>query len=422
MKKFGFTVSILLVSSLAFSQEMLGSKKEAFMLLPANAIASGAVVQFDYSPNGNHIFYKRLSGKDILSLVDSKPPKEKIKNFVYSIKTGTSKEILLDDLNGTLAISPLGDDQHLFFSDYSRPAYQGFFNMNTGLVTKTAIDARKIFHTGDSPGSGWLMLEESDSEVLILTPQGAKHKVNLGTGLGIQRPYKEDTRYIYAGGYSRPPGRYYSLTINKADFTVKTSPITQKEFWMLGESPGFPILGIDTENDLVQLQYDTVPLPGNFSPKIKLEASVPSIIPRSVNLTVADSLAKLAPKLNSVCYLNGGALLIREIVPVDPKLAEKVEESKLKQKALQEAKQVGLAIHLFAADNDDQLPSGEDFNQKLNPYLRDSKMLDGFTFNSKYKNMNEMKDPANEEIGFKPGPGGRAVVYGDGSVRWKPNS
>lgn len=381
-------------------------------------------MEFFYSPGGNLIFYKFLPGKDVKALVEEKPPTSATKNFIYSVKLGTSKQINLQDPNSQLRVSLLGDEKHLFFFDPSRPTYQGFYNLATGAVVPTKIDPMRIFYLGDLEGSSWLMVEQSESEALIVTPQGTTHKVNLGTNLGFQRPYKEDATFIYAGGYSRPMGQFYRLTIRKSDFQFTATSITREEFFKLGSFEPTPKLFVSSLDPVGTVEYQFVPLPGappNRGGKKEISDEMKSIIPKSVDLTIGNTKIEMSPKETSVAYLSGGALLIREIVPIDPNLALKAEEAKLKAQAIREAKMIGLAIAMFAADSDDLLPSGEDFNQKLTPYLKDAKALQGFTFNSKKKNFSEMKDPGNEEIGFKSGPGGRAVVYGDGSVRWKPN-
>jgi hypothetical protein len=429
MKKVICVLIVLLATNVIFAQEILGSKREAFMLLPATAVASGAVMNFEYSPSGNLIFLKRMAGKEMLSLLEMKPPKEKIRSHVFNVKTGISKEIPLDDPNGTLEVTILGDDQHLFFSDRTRPTYQGFYNLMSGAIAATKLDLNKIFFTGNVVGFGWLMVEESETDALIVTPQGANHKLTLGSSIGIQQPYKQDQNFIYAAGYSRPFGKYYNLVIRKTDFSVQPIVIPKQEFFSLEASGVDPIFSIQKSDHSTALRYEYLIRSEELSSVMKTREAerrraenLKSIIPKSVDLSIEDTLARVSPSQKTVAYITGGALLIREITPIDSKLAEKAEESKLKAKAIQEAKQVGTAINIFAADNDDQLPSGEDFNQKLGPYLKNPKVLDGFTFNSKYKNMGEMKDPANEEMGFKSAPGGRAVVYGDGSVRWKPNS
>ena len=93
----------------------------------------------------------------------------------------------------------------------------------------------------------------------------------------------------------------------------------------------------------------------------------------------------------------------------------------LKAEAISKSKQVGIALILFASDMEDVLPNGENFVNKLQPYLKNRKMLDGFNYTFAGGPMDQIKDPARTELGFTMAPGGRAVVYADGHAQWVPD-
>ena len=92
-----------------------------------------------------------------------------------------------------------------------------------------------------------------------------------------------------------------------------------------------------------------------------------------------------------------------------------------KRKAINDSKQAALALIMYASDMDDVLPGAEGWENKVNPYALDSDMLKNFNYTYKGGNMGNISDPANTELGFTMGPGGRAVAYVDGHVKWIPN-
>jgi hypothetical protein len=82
---------------------------------------------------------------------------------------------------------------------------------------------------------------------------------------------------------------------------------------------------------------------------------------------------------------------------------------------------VGIALMLYAADMDEVLPNGENFVNRLTPYIKDRKMIAAFNYTYAGGPMDQIKDIANTELGFTMGPGGRAIVYADGHAKWVPD-
>lgn len=103
-------------------------------------------------------------------------------------------------------------------------------------------------------------------------------------------------------------------------------------------------------------------------------------------------------------------------------LAMKALEAAEKARIISDAKQVATAMHIYAADYDDNLPSNNgDWMEALFPYTKNRQLFDGFVYTFGGGNLNDIKDPSTTELGYKEGPGGRAVAYADGHVRWIPN-
>lgn len=131
-------------------------------------------------------------------------------------------------------------------------------------------------------------------------------------------------------------------------------------------------------------------------------------------------LASLSPKGDAVLYVSRGVTMVRNLVEVPLALLKQAKGGADRTKAISDAKQCALAAIMFAADNDDEMPKSGDID-KLHPYLQNREILSKFVYTFQGGNLSELKNPESTEIGYVEGPGGRAVAYADGHVKWVPN-
>jgi hypothetical protein len=128
--------------------------------------------------------------------------------------------------------------------------------------------------------------------------------------------------------------------------------------------------------------------------------------------------AQLPPGERYVAYVVEGALFTRQIVELSLDQYRQMKESASKAVAISDAKQVALAALMYAADYDDVLPANLG-GELLEPYLKNGSIFDGFVFVFGGGDLKKVADPANTVLGYKDGPGGRAVAYLDGHVVWE---
>jgi hypothetical protein len=134
-----------------------------------------------------------------------------------------------------------------------------------------------------------------------------------------------------------------------------------------------------------------------------------------------DSMS-LSPALNAVFYSTKGVPMVRPLMTMPKELAMKAIEAAERAVLMSDCKQVGTAFMIYAADYDDNLPSSSsDWMESLYPYTKNRSLMDGFIYTFGGGNMNDIKDPASTQLGYKEGAGGRAIVYADGHVKWVPN-
>ncbi|MBV6459596.1 MAG: hypothetical protein HONBIEJF_02746 [Fimbriimonadaceae bacterium] len=124
-----------------------------------------------------------------------------------------------------------------------------------------------------------------------------------------------------------------------------------------------------------------------------------------------------SPSDSAIAYSSQGLLMVREIVKCDKRIYEAALDALVRREQMVQAKSIGAAFHMFAADNEDALPGSLD---DLMPYLKNKQVLEGFVFTAIHTKIGD-KPPSTTEIGYIAGNGGRVVLYGDGHVKWQPD-
>lgn len=130
---------------------------------------------------------------------------------------------------------------------------------------------------------------------------------------------------------------------------------------------------------------------------------------------------RFAPNGRAVSFTSLGALFVCEIIEMDRSVLEQQRLAAERTKLMSDAKQIALAMMMFTADNDDLLPDA-DFQESIRTYLKDDSILSrNITFLLGGVAITEIESPAETVMAFIDGPGGRAVAYADGHVKWIPN-
>jgi hypothetical protein len=127
-------------------------------------------------------------------------------------------------------------------------------------------------------------------------------------------------------------------------------------------------------------------------------------------------------------FYRQGALYAAPVEKMDRTAYEKLRREVLRRQVMNNAKQIGLAMMMYAQDYDENFPpNGDAVRDQILPYLKnDNVFLDpetgrlGFSLAS-YANtgLASFESPATTPLGYLTGPGGRAIIYVDGHVRWE---
>lgn len=163
-------------------------------------------------------------------------------------------------------------------------------------------------------------------------------------------------------------------------------------------------------------------------PRVSAGASVrqpklPSTYRPSLRLSKDADFARMHSSNSRVLFRAMGAAFCAEITKIDLAKAMELLQAHAKAKALLNGKMAATAAHIYAADYDDRLPiSGGQATEAVLPYIKDRKILDMIVWtNLTGQDLTKIERPAEFQLGYVPGPGGRAVIFADGHVQWIPD-
>ncbi|MCB8933416.1 MAG: hypothetical protein H6534_08250 [Chthonomonadaceae bacterium] len=130
-------------------------------------------------------------------------------------------------------------------------------------------------------------------------------------------------------------------------------------------------------------------------------------------------LAKLSPANDGVLYKSNDALFVRPLLQLGADQLRELRAAAERAEVLSRGKQCALALIMYASDYDDVFPPAGDISSQIMPYLKNADLLQGFSYTYKGGPMKDIEQPAQTELGFVQGNGGRAILYADGHVVWK---
>lgn len=399
----------LLISILGQAQDIFGSDKMAFALMPSEIVASGPTKDIEISWSGRIIVYRRQQISSVTDfLLEKNPPTYSW----YSFDRTTKATQRLAIPNDASYVNILGDDENVYFTNTTNQI-TGFYNLKLGRIIPLSIDKSwSAVNYGEQPYCPFLAYRQSSTETILLFPNGAKQVFTVALGLNVSYPIGSDAQNLYFFATTTKAGAKEDgqLTVNR--LTGMTT---------------FKVLSEDEKDKLLEI---VVPSIQDFDVIDEGNANYISLEDiEEPNKTAIPQKAKVGPsgdyhfdqKNSFVLYEDAGSLLLREIKSISMDLALKACDNGLRKKLIAEARHVGVALLICSADNDDSMPTQENWEEMVFPYAKDRELLKRFTYVFKGGPTEGIKNEDTVELGFILGPGGRAVVYLDGSAKWIPN-
>ncbi len=400
----------LVISTLASAQDLFGDDKDSYVLLPAEVVSSGIVSNVDFSSSGRFIIYRKVEISSFEAKLLGRDVQNRSKWFRYDRKTKVNSKIEVPESTDELIC--LGDDQSIFFSGAESSDPQGFVNMSTGTSTKTSFDIASIIYAGEKSSSPYFIIRSSDSTISLVRPNGQSVLISLPSKVSVIEPLASDHGTITFAATLKAPTPQVGHLVYRIDTGATSFVEKPRDELRLQRYDDRPVSRFWFE-DLGDLSYVKM---------MDLARNTKADVPLRAKLGTAKCNPRFAPTSDCVAYEDAGALLIREIKPIDLALAKKLLLDAAKAKSIMDAKQIATSLMVYASDTDDSsLPGQEGWDTKVLPYCKDGDLLKRFNYTYKGGSLSSLENPATTELGFTMGPGGRAVAYADGSVKWIPN-
>lgn len=459
--RFALGLIVTAIASFGTSQmdptsELIFTNAKAIALLPPQIVSTGMTSSAYWSPNGKFL-------------------------LVNSVETKTMGEMLLRSFENPAAPPKNLPDQVLALHDVERQTTRIVWRGRVGAVTiddaswlpgsasalivvrhevkddegnVTGEGRQVVWSLSATSGQMTTAFQPDENELVsIETDTRAKGAVLAIRRLRSQANQEPSARYIWV----RPNGSISGAIPAKGNFAYG-----QIEFFEKGNRPmliarenagekGLRAVWLDMDfasGHLKEVPPLNVRAETEPEPEFRLISGATmtasdaraGATPRTINLNSAWLIAKekssnqsslvaaevekmqLSPAMNAVFYTTKGVAIVRPLISVPKEWALSALAHAERARLISDAKQVATALHIYAADYDDVLPSNNsDWMEALYPYTKNRQLLDGFVYTFGGGSLSDIKNPANTEIGYKEGPGGRAVAYADGHVKWVPN-
>jgi hypothetical protein len=440
---------------------MVTTDTEAFALLHSDLVAMPQIRQMAISNDGRYVVLARSSERitpklinDFLAGKVAGPPPGEVSLVLWDNKTRASKEIWKADSNTTFieALHWLPDSEvGLALVRENVPATpqnpnggsrQGLLRISSLGTRPQVIGLTELGNTRDlelhvSPVTPLAMVVQSQFEWHEeKTPDGKKMMVRDGhrtvyllgddgrLGASIQLPKDLELGQVIWSEAGSPV-----LAVSQ----VVDKKLVQKYFAIDRRNAGLKPL--DKAPDLYEQKQPTA-LPvrlkttqltareGQTTQAISalwLEGAPKSESPRV--LVAADSTGgRVLPKAEGILYFSQGALWAAPLARVPKELFLAARQAAERTRIISNAKQLGLATLMYSQDYDETLPTPDGINGKLEPYLKNASLFEGFAYTFGGGPLSGVDNPVETELGYVTGPGGRAIIYIDGHVKWRPDS
>lgn len=408
IRKLFFLVVLLLSFDLAYGQDIFGSDTKAFVIMPAEVVSSGITKDAEVSDSGRWIIYQRQVTSSAENLITKKGAKEFFW-FGYDRETKANNRLVLPKTASHIVV--MGDNQNIYFED-TATKQASFYNIKSGTTTPVPSgDGYQLKYFGEKDFAPFLLFQKEGQSVIVY-PNGKQSPLNHDASLAVDYPFGSDAQNLYFLGTvaKSKPAKVGRISVNRQSGIITFTELNQDELDKYFES-------LNNQIDAFNFEFRNN---GMFISPSGDSTPNKTVIPKSARLCTTKDIFLIHPKHSLGIYQDSGALLIREIKRVDPKVAIRGIEDSLKEKAISEAETIAEGFLFFAIYNNNSMPSQETWIESILPYTNDRGLLNKFTYNFRGGDVSKL-DGSKVELGFIMGFGGRAVAYVDGSVKWIPN-
>jgi len=434
----------------------VATDKNAYLMLPPSVICGPEVQQMIWSMDGERLAAVRyvidLTPDAIRDMVlqkksdgDAKPKVETQIVVWHMVSRKADTIFKLDEDTGRLLDTQwlAGSSKLLLTVSYKRDEEQGstlarvlFVNNDGTTVSIGTVDTRTNYEVTASPYSSLAAICDHPASTPTAAGPGATPPTRppstvrfFGPSGVLGEPFTMPVSRSFLFWGSN--GKAYALTFQQ-DARTKQN----KKIWYLANGSTHKFEVSEAPPNAAGMPNEPTPeimaqsLPARASVR-KVGVNAPTVILSAVQeqkdfepgvVTTDGASGELSPKLNGVSFVSQGTAMVRGMVKVPLDDYKRAKTAALRVKLMSQAKQVALSFIMYASDMDDVLPGNKgNWQNLLDPYMKDMSMFDGFNYSYPGGDMTKIESPADTVLGYIEGPGGRAVAYTDGHVKWIPN-
>lgn len=435
-------------------EDFLLTEKQAYLVLPPQAAGHGQTALFQWSPTGRFLLMVRATPMASPALIKGvfqgqRPPEPKWMLSSWDRTNGKTTDLgnLLDhDLFNSIKWFP-GTDVGITVVDVFKPRIPGVpdsdfrteilhFDLGRGVVRPFPVPSSGIPH--------FVQLKVAPRAKKILA---VVTEMPPAVQPGAQRPTSRSRTFLIDA-----TGRFSNVLHEEAGslnevrwagngdiaelrFTQRHADGSfQRRTWAYDTAKGVAIVNSESLPDAPEgpdqageIEVLVVPSQTQVGTVKRTYRSVWLKSLKQVEqgeylLAARADFAMLSPQSDAVAILDQGVVTVRMLAPVSLEAFHQARAAAKRTELMNQAKQVATGLHIYAADtDDDRFPSQEEFSSGvLSPYLKYDSLLQGFVYTFKGGSINSIENPVGTMIGYVAGPGGFAVAYADGHVKWLP--
>jgi hypothetical protein len=411
-------------------------EKEAVLMMPARLVATGEIRWAKWSPDGKHILVCRREYPFPLRLTpQSPPPRVRYGLALWSAATGESRAVW----------SYQGDDEPWMEFDWLPRGLSAVGQIEVQRLAPPEAPGRKpemrrerwafrldgrrgtlksLFRTAPfselsfSPSLPVAAATSDDRQVRLIREDGSVSTVPLPSGAvsGVTNEWTNGGTQVVVGFMPAAVGG------------------TERAPWLLvdvvtGKTTVAPRLALDPprlDQPPTPLNLREVPLPV-INPPLNTRVSslwleAPGVEQPKALVATQVEWGQLSPRHDAILYVDANAAWVVQLSTLPKEAFFQARLAARRATVISNGKQLAVALMMYAQDYCERFPgSDQSMRDLLMPYVKNESLFEGFVYTYPGGSLADIDMPAELVLGHVLGPGGRALIYADGHVKWLPD-
>ncbi|MCU0315202.1 MAG: hypothetical protein MUC92_01275 [Fimbriimonadaceae bacterium] len=425
------------------------SQTVAFGLRMEEVVAEN-VAAFQMTPDGSKILFSKVMNPGaVTSLREPQSIQPEIRYFIYNAATRRTSLLPYDFPRYQISIIPLPDTAVITLTREDGEVSARLLDLNTlqlSPLPDPLSDPRTIYSSSITFSRFekiWSRVQPGEKDTILTVSRldGSLVAQNRINHLGAEVAFQEPGKAIVTGYRRGGEQTFYLWDLKTASLTILDpksleGPLvdrlhfytTDAQTELDGSRDKGSALWLVSTMAPSGLDRQTVQYNRNFATTLDgqgLDYQPPVIAKedKAYSRTLLGYDLKpgaITQNSSTLYYMRNQVLYRQDIERMSLEAFRQLEVERTKLLATSAAKQVAVAVLIYASDYDDKLPLNDGkFADAVMPYIRSRDLLSGFDY--VFPGGGFPEGPSKVIMGTITTRYGRAIAYLDGSVRWEPN-